>query len=309
MAEYPGYMKTIKLSQPVILLFLILTPAISIAQRIEHVHPEIEGEKINIYYDLLGIADDQSVLVKAFMSTDGGETYGEPLKSVSGDVGVVAGPGKNRCIVWDVFEEVDELVSLNVKFKVTADFVQPDQSSPSYGRTFKVNLNTNLGSKGILDSRSYGFNLKGTVYLNQLGLGVRGDYYKTFREYINVLIAGTNYPDTGYYWGYAGGAVIEYDFLQNTRYSLYPFLYIGQTKILYTYNKDYKDEEYFKYSIFGSLGLGFDIRVFRFLYLGAEAEYCLSPWLDIVPSNDLDEGLDGFSIGFVVRFVINPDSY
>ena len=169
-------------------------------------------------------------------------------------------------------------------------------------------MNANLGSKGILESKSYGFNLKGAIYLQQLGLGVRGDYYKTFRENINYSYSNNNYPDTGYYWGYAGGAIIEYDLLRNSKYSLYPFLYLGQTKILYKYNPEYKKDEYFKYSIFGTLGLGFDINIVKFLYLGAEIEYYLSPWIDIVPSNDNkpDEGIDGLSIGIIVKFVINP---
>jgi hypothetical protein len=295
--------------QSIFFTIMILIPVGCLAQRIENVHPEIAGEKIHIYYDLIGIAADQQVIVKAFMSTDGGRTYGEPLKSVTGDVGIVAGSGKEKCIIWDVFEDVDELVSVNVKFKVTADLLQSEQYRPSTERQFKLNLNANLGSKSILEYKSYGFNLKGVIYLNQLGLGVRGDYYRTFREKINYSDSfNHHYPDTGYYWGYAGGAIIEYDLLRNTRYSLYPFLYLGQTKILYKYNQEYKNDEYFKYSIFSSLGLGFDINIVRFLYLGVELEYYLSPWIDIVPSEDPDEGLDGFSIGFVVKFIIDTGS-
>ena len=302
------------LFRSIFFIVLILTQVDCFSQRIENVHPEIAGEKINIYYDLIGIATDQSVIVKVFMSTDGGKTYGESLKSVTGDVGVVVGPGQNRCIKWDVFDEVDELVSLNVKFKVTADLLQTGQSSQTLERKFKLNLNANLGSKGILKSKSFGFNLKGAIYLQQLGLGVRGDYYKTFREKINYsdTIDGVPhiYADTGYYWGYAGGAIIEYDLLRNSKYSLYPFLYVGSTKILYKYNPEYKKDEYFKYSIFGTAGLGFDINIIKFLYLGVELEYYLSPWFDVVPPKDPDEepdeGLDGLSIGFVIKFVINP---
>ncbi len=299
-------MNTFNLFRAMLLMVLLLTPVKGFAQRIENVHPEVDGKKIHIFYDLIGIAADQSVIVKVFISTDGGKTYGEPLKSVAGDVGVVIGPGKDRSITWDVFKEVDELVSVNVKFKVTADLLQSEQTVQASVRKFKLDVNANLGSKSILEYHSYGFNLKGAIYLKQLGLGVRGDYYKTFRENINYPVSGTNYPDTGYYWGYAGGAIIEYDFIRDTRYSLYPFVYLGQTKILYKYNQEYKEDEYFKYSIFGSLGLGFDINIVKFLYLGVELEYYLSPWLDIVPSDKPDEGLDGFSIGFAVKFVINP---
>jgi hypothetical protein len=208
---------------------------------------------------------------------------------------------------------MDELVSLNVKFKVKADLVQGEQTVQPLVSMYKLDLNTNLGSKRYLDSKSFGLNLKGTVNLKQLGLGIRGDYYKTFRKEINYYDSNNvNYPDTGYYWGYSGGAVVEYDLLKSDRYSLYPFVYIGSTKMLYRYNseykeyKNYKKGEYHAYSIFGSAGLGFDVNIFKFLYLGFELEYYLSPWLDIVPSLDPDEGLDGLSIGFVIKFVINP---
>jgi len=294
------------LFQAMLLTVLMLAPVDCLAQRIENVHPEIEGEKIHIYYDLIGIAADQSVIVKAFMSTDGGKTYGEPLKSVVGDVGLVVGPGENRCIIWDVFEDVDEMVSVNVKFKVKADLVQSEQIRQSSGRQFKLDLNANLGSKGILESNSYGFNLKGAIYLEQLGLGVRVDYYKTFREDIDYSDLINNYPDTGYYWGYSGGVIIEYDLIRTPKYSLYPFLYVGQTKIMYKYNPDYKKDEYYKYSLIGSLGLGFDINIVKFLFLGLELEYYLSPWFDIVPSEEPDEGLDGLCIGFVLKFALNP---
>jgi hypothetical protein len=40
--------------------------------------------------------------------------------------------------------------------------------------------------------------------------------------------------------------------------------------------------------------------------MGAELEYYISPWLDVVPSSDPDEGLDGLCIGFVAKFVIDP---
>jgi len=297
---------------------IYLTSVNCLAQKIENVHPEIAGEKINIFYDLNGIEADQSVIIQVFMSTDGGKTYGEPLKSVSGDVGVVVGPGEGRCIIWDVFEEVDELVSVNVKFKVKADLLQTERSSQTLKPEFKLNLNSNLGSRRHFESKSYGFNLKGAVYLGQLGLGLRGDYYKTFRKEINyseIINSETHtYPDTGYYSGYTGGVIIEYDLLRNTKYSLYPFLYVGSAKTMYEYDNEYaKDKNYeteylktlYRYSIFGTLGLGFDVNIVRFLYLGAELEYYLSPWLDILQVSD--EGLDGLCIGFVVKFVIDPE--
>jgi hypothetical protein len=306
------YHANIKLFNFTLLTILLLTTAVCNAQKIENIRPEVAGEKINIFYDLVGIADGQSVFVKVYMSTDGGKTYGEPLKSVTGDVGMIVGPGKGKCIVWDVFKDMDELVSVNVKFKVKAEPVATQQIFQPLERQFKLNLNANLGSKeNYLDSKSYGFNLKGAVYLNRLGIGVRGDYYKTFRKEINYedSIQHINYPDTGYYWGYAGGAIIEYDLLRNDKYSLYPFVYLGRAKLIYKYNTEYKQkgEDDYDYGLFGTIGLGFDINIVKFLYLGTELEYYISDNLEVFKEFKNKDALDGFCIGFVIKFVINPD--
>jgi hypothetical protein len=289
----------------VFILSLILFPAADLyAQKIENVHPDISGDQVMIHYDLLGISGDQSVLVSVYMSTDGGKTYGEPLKSVSGDVGLVTGPGRERTITWDVFNDLDELVSVNVKFKVRADLLNAGQQELSPGRTVKLSLNSNIGYMNQVGYASYGLNAKGSVYLNQLGLGLRADYYSTFRKEINYSEAGTVYPDTGYYWGYSGGVVVEYDLLKSKRSSLYPYLYIGQSKFIYQYNADYREATHFAYTVFGGLGIGFGTRVNSFLSVGAELEYLMSPWIDLVPSESPDEAMDGISVGVVLKFLI-----
>lgn len=298
-------MKKSSLVRIIAFVIAIFLPSICIAQKIENVHPDISGKMINIYYDLSGIGDDQAVMIKVYMSTDGGTTYGQPLESVNGDVGIVVGPAKNRYIVWDVLSDVEELVSVNVKFKVTADLIGSDNNVPSSGNKISISLKTGLGSKGILDSWSEGVYIKGTLSLKQLRLGFRGDIFRTFREEINYVHQLVNYSDTGFYWGYSGGVVIEYDMIKDKKYSLYPFMYLGQAKVNYSYNEDYKTDEYFKYTMLGSLGIGIDIRAFNFMYLGVELEYLLSPWFDIIPSDKPDEGLDGFNLGFVIRFVLD----
>jgi hypothetical protein len=303
----PASMNISKVLLTYIFIFLVFPVADISAQRIENVHPAIESDQIYIYYDLLGIPTDQSVLITVFMSTDGGETYGEPLKSVTGDVGLVTGPGKERTIIWDVFSDLNELVSVDVKFKVKANLLDSDNNRMSVGKVFKLNLNTKMGYKSHIDYGTFGLDAKGSIYLNQLGLGLRADYFRTFRQDINYTEMSVVYPDTGFFWGYSAGPVIEYDFLKSNRSSLYPFLHIGQSKFIYEYNSDYRNEEYFKYSIFGSVGIGFDLQIYSFLYLGTELEYMISPWIDLVPSENPDESMDGFTIGFVIRFVINTE--
>jgi hypothetical protein len=289
-----------KIHHCLLVTFLISLAAGAYAQRIENVRPEIAGERIHVYYDLLEIAADQPVIVRVYMSTDGGQTYGEPLVSVSGDVGIVVGPGGNKRIIWDVFEDVDELVSENIKFRVQADLIQSGQGRQPLVPGFAFNLNAELGTK--VRHNAYGFNLKAAVYLRQLGLGVRGHYYKTFGE-------EPDNANEGYYWGFSGGAVIDYDIIRNRKYSLYPFMYIGQTKILRV--EESLADEHSGYSIFYSPGLGFNIRVLRSLYLGAELEYYMAPRVDIIDrgSSAIADNIiiDGLSIGFVIKFVIHPD--
>jgi hypothetical protein len=280
------------------LLFPILLSFTNVcfSQRVENVRPEIIDDKIHLYYDLADIPADQPVFVRVYLSIDGGLTYGEPLISVSGDVGMVIGPGKNKHIIWDVFEEVDELVSENVKFRIKADLLQSDREKRIV-TGYSFNLNAELGSRVKLNA--YGFNLKVAFHLKQLGLGVRGHYYRSFEER----------PDNSGYWGFSGGAIIEYDFIRDRRYSLYPFMYLGQTKIHHV--QESLVDEHSGYSIFYSPGAGFNINVFRFLYLGIELEYYMAPRIDIINrgSGAVADNIimDGISVGIVVKFVIHPE--
>ena len=283
----------------ILLTILLSIPINCFTQKIENVVSEISDNTINIYYDLSGIADDQPVIIRVFVSTDGGKSYGEPLKSVIGDVGVVVGAGESKHIIWDVFEEVDELVSESVIFKVKADLLLSDQKSRLIDPGFILNMNANLGSKVSLTS--YGFNLKIAVYLKQLGLGVRGGYYKTFGK-------PPDNADFGYYSGFSGGAVIEYDLIRDTKYSIYPFMYIGQTKI--QRKGESMTNELTGYSIFYSPGVGLDIKIAKFIYLGLELEYYMTPVIDINDQGGSGVAdrivLDGFCIGIALKFVKHP---
>ncbi len=71
-----------------------------------------EGATVKIDYQLFYPAD-----IVVSLSTDGGQTFGEPLKSVSGHVGTDVAAGTNT-IVWNAFEEVGELKADNVAFRV-----------------------------------------------------------------------------------------------------------------------------------------------------------------------------------------------
>jgi sulfatase modifying factor 1 len=98
------------------LLFILLFFQFSFvsAQRVSSVELSQEGKNIVIEY-LLEAEAPQEILL--YFSTDGGKTFSKPLQKVSGDVGKGVAAGKKR-IVWNVLEEVPELVGDNIVFMV-----------------------------------------------------------------------------------------------------------------------------------------------------------------------------------------------
>ncbi|MBI4645332.1 MAG: hypothetical protein HY738_01760, partial [Bacteroidia bacterium] len=64
--------------------------------KIANVRSQQQGDSVLIYYDILGTIPEQKFNIRIHCSTDGGKTYSEALKSVSGDVGenITGGAGK-----------------------------------------------------------------------------------------------------------------------------------------------------------------------------------------------------------------------
>jgi sulfatase modifying factor 1 len=84
------------------------------AQSVSSVELSQEGKTMVIEY-LLQAEAPQEILL--YFSTDGGKTFSEPLQKVSGDVGKGVSSGQKR-IVWNVLEEVQELVGDNIVIMV-----------------------------------------------------------------------------------------------------------------------------------------------------------------------------------------------
>ncbi len=95
-----------------ILLFLPLTWAK--AQSVSRVEMSQEGKTLVVEY-VLEASEPQEILL--YLSQDGGKTFSKPLEKVSGDVGKGIVPGNKR-MVWNVLEELPELVGDNVVFMV-----------------------------------------------------------------------------------------------------------------------------------------------------------------------------------------------
>jgi hypothetical protein len=98
--------------------FLLLPTTIS-AQNIQNVRYDQNGKVIIITYDLSELENGKTATISLFCSQDGGKTWGEPLKKVTGAIGENIKPGKNNKITWDVLSERDKLVG-DITFKLEA---------------------------------------------------------------------------------------------------------------------------------------------------------------------------------------------
>ena len=105
------------------LLLSVFTAVCSFGQTVSNVDAYQEGKNIIITYD----TDKAGFVDFVYCSTDGGRTWGAPLKQVCGDVNKQVPAGSHR-IVWDVLSEREKLAGANICFKVATNYA-----------TFRVN--------------------------------------------------------------------------------------------------------------------------------------------------------------------------
>ena len=98
------------------LLLSVFTAVCSFGQTVSNVDAYQEGKNIIITYDI----DKAGLVSDVYCSTDGGRTWGVPLKQVTGDVNKQVQAGSHR-IVWDVISEREKLAGANISFKVEAN--------------------------------------------------------------------------------------------------------------------------------------------------------------------------------------------
>lgn len=98
------------------LLLSVFTAVCSFGQTVSNVDAYQEGKNIIIsyYIDKAGLVSD------VYCSTDGGRTWGEALRQVTGDVNKQVPAGRHR-IVWNVLAEREKLAGANICFKVEAN--------------------------------------------------------------------------------------------------------------------------------------------------------------------------------------------
>ena len=99
------------------LLLSVFTAVCSFGQTVSNVDAYQEGKNIIITYD----TDKAGSVGDVYCSTDGGRTWGEALRQVTGDVNKLVPAGRHR-IVWDVLAEREKLAGANICFKVVANY-------------------------------------------------------------------------------------------------------------------------------------------------------------------------------------------
>ena len=108
----------------VIVLFFLTYSISSIAQEFVIKKLEVDGENINIYYDLIDTTFNRTYTVNLYSSRD---NFISPLSKVSGDFGLEVKPGGNRKIIWNAKQELGEYegkVGFEIKGKAYVPFIR-----------------------------------------------------------------------------------------------------------------------------------------------------------------------------------------
>ena len=152
-------------------LLLVFFTVQSFAQTVENIRVEQDGENLKIHYRIGGSTAKELYFVTLHCSIDGAAPF-EP-KSVIGDVGANIRGGKSfNTIVWDVFEDVEEIGSVEFFVKVDLTSVDgapvPSLSQPQVASENKE-VTTNVSKKGQYTIRTRFIGLDGSTF-SPLGL-------------------------------------------------------------------------------------------------------------------------------------------
>lgn len=103
------------------LAVLVIYPLFLPAQSIMNIKIQISGDRIIINYDLESVNTDYNFSVIIYSSHD---NYAEPLKQVTGDVGMDVKPGGNKKITWEAHEELGDFEG-KIALEIRARFYIP----------------------------------------------------------------------------------------------------------------------------------------------------------------------------------------
>ncbi len=157
------------------LLFAIsmLMAITSFGQQFKIKRVEIEGNNVNLYYDLLDETPQRTYTVTIYSSHD---NFVSQLVQISGDVGLEVKPGSNKKIVWNAKEELGSdfrgKVGLEVRGRVYIPFVRLDGLNNKFKRDKPYEITWTGGTQqNILNFELYKGEEKITAFPNIANVG------------------------------------------------------------------------------------------------------------------------------------------
>lgn len=144
------------------------------AQKVSINKVDLEGEKIIVFYDLEDANTNHEYLLNLYSSND---NFTEPLKNVTGDVGVEVKPGTNKRIEWNVRQEYGGYkgrIALEIKGRVYTPFVklQNFSTKKAYKRGKTYNITWKAGNNNPIHLELYKGNLRLDGAMNHPNNGI-----------------------------------------------------------------------------------------------------------------------------------------
>lgn len=238
----------------------------ALAQSVENIRVEQDGENILVHFRIGGSTDAQTFNVGLSCSVDGGRRF-EPI-TVIGDVGEnIRGGKSNYTIIWDVFEDLDEIGE--VEFFVSVDLT----SDLSPERTQAAPVKTVPTEKEETGMNYYLAYTGSTLCPYGLSTGVT---YKKWGGYLSFRYGadeqGTEFVDWRIYM-----AGVFRQILEKGKYKLYVNAGAG---VVNEYYEEYTQSYYYDYNsmiIEGGL-----INVIGKVSLTLGVEYINADWIQPV---------------------------
>ena len=146
--DFTAMRKLLSILRTLITALLLPLFALSLqAQKVTDVSFEQVGDQVRITYRL-----DAPTDIQVFLSTNGGISYGYPLKAVQGDVGYNVAAGY-KTIIWSPLQETDQIVGDNIVFKVVPTLRNTTYNNPTPTPIVPANPTTEKHSGGKLPGK------------------------------------------------------------------------------------------------------------------------------------------------------------
>lgn len=154
-------------------IFFFLMTEVALSQEFSIQRVELDGENVNIYYDLLDSVSGRAYTVKLFSSRD---NFVSPLVKVRGDEGLEVKPGGNRKITWNAKEELSPdfqgEVGIEVRGRVYIPFVRLSEQYTSVKRLTPYDVTWSGGTaQNILNFDLYRNGKKVATFPNIANVG------------------------------------------------------------------------------------------------------------------------------------------